>query len=325
MRRLFMTIWRLFWHLKTVLLAFTLLLSLGLNLILFVGGSLFSAVNSGFEAVSGIQTIASRNNAEIASLSEDVIIERKAKREVKGQLAETSAELVAERKVKRELKGQVAEISGDLVVERNAKRALRSQVSDQAAELASFRASNRQLKSQVRDIGLGIVPFKGKKVALSAAVDETADMVNRRAVKTAKREVASMPAEAIPYLGTAMIVGVTALELYDLCATLKDMSALKRAFNPDFSQSDEELEVCAMKVPPKAQIIEAVKASPEKAWAAATAVTPSWSELKQFEFPEVSWAEMWGTSTSGASDIWDNTAEGANDIGAKVKKWWSAE
>ncbi len=160
---------------------------------------------------------------------------------------------------------------------------------------------------------------------MSAAVDETADMVNRRAVKTAKREVASMPAEAIPYLGTAMIVGVTALELYDLCATLKDMSALKRAFNPDFDQSDEELEVCAMKVPPKAEIIEAVKASPEKAWAAATAATPSWSELKQFEFPEVSWAEMWGTSTSGASDIWDNTAEGANDIGNKVKKWWLAE
>ncbi|WP_334065738.1 hypothetical protein [Nereida ignava] len=304
MRELFLNIWRLVWRLKSILLTIALLLSLGLNLILFVGGSLFSAVNSGFEALSGIQTIASRNKAEIASLSEDVIIERKAKREVKGQLAETSAELVAER---------------------NAKRALRSQVSDQAAELASFRVSNRQLKSQVRDIGLGIVPFKGKKVALSAAIDETADMVNRRAVKTAKREVASMPAEAIPYLGTAMIVGVTALELYDLCATLKDMSALKRAFNPDFGQSDEELEVCAMKVPPKAEIIEAVKASPEKAWAAATAATPSWSELKQVEFPDVSWAEMWSTTTSGASDIWDNTAEGANDIGAKVKKWWSVE
>ena len=320
-----MIILRLFWRFKTLLLAFMLIGSLGLNLILFVGGTLFSAVNNGFEAISGIQTIASRNKAEFASLSEDVISERKAKREVKGQLAETSAELAAERKMKRELKGQVAKISGDLVIERNAKRALRSQVSDQAAELASFRVSNRQLKSQIRDFGLGIVPFKGKKVPLKAAVDETADMIGSRAVKTAKREVASMPAEAIPYLGTAMIVGVTALELYDLCATLKDMSALKRAFNPDFEQSEDELKVCAMKVPAKEEIIETVKTSPEKAWAAATAATPSWSELKQVEFPEVSWAEMWSTTTSGASDIWDNTAEGANDIGAKVKKWWSAE
>ena len=302
-----------------------LLLSLGLNLILFVGGSLFSAVNSGFEALSGIQTIASRNMAEIADLSEDVIVERKAKREVKGQLAETSAELIAERKLKRELKGQVAEISGDLVVERNAKRVLKNQVSDQAAELASFKVSNRQLKSQIQDFGLGVVTFKGKNVPLKAAVDETADMIGRRAVKTAKREVASMPAEAIPYLGTAMILGVTALELYDLCATLKDMSALKRAFNPDFEQSEDELEVCVMKVPAKEEIIDAVKTSPEKAWAAATAVAPSWSELQQVEFPEVSWTEIWNTTKDGTSYIWDNTAEGASDIGAKVKKWMSAK
>lgn len=320
--------------------------SLALNLILFVGGALFSAVNNGFEAVSGIQTIASRNNAEIASLSEDVMIERKAQREIKSQLAETSAdfadtrtinrklqqetrelsaELVAERKMKRELRGQVEEISVDLVVERNAQRALKGQASEQAAELATVRISNKQLESQIRDFDLGIVPFKGKKVPLRAAVDETADMIGGRTVKTARREVASMPAEAIPYLGTAMIVGITALELYDLCATLKDMSALKRAFNPDFSQSDEELEVCSMNVPSREKIIEVVKASPEKAWSAATAATPSWSELKLVQFPEVSWVEMWGTTTISASDIWENAAEGANDIGAKVKKWWSAE
>ena len=43
-----------------------------------------------------------------------------------------------------------------------------------------------------------------------------------------------MPGEAVPYLGTAVIVGVTAREIGDLCATLKDISALKRAFNPSF-------------------------------------------------------------------------------------------
>ena len=65
--------------------------------------------------------------------------------------------------------------------------------------------------------------------------------------------------------------------------------------------------------------------SPEKAWAAATAVAPSWSELQQVEFPEVSWTEIWNTTKDGTSDIWDNTAEGASDIGAKVKKWMSAK
>ena len=53
-----------------------------------------------------------------------------------------------------------------------------------------------------------------------------------------------MPSEAFPYLGSTVIVGVTALEISDLCATLKDMPALKRAFNPSFQQSEQELEVC---------------------------------------------------------------------------------
>ena len=346
MQRVLRGVWRFFWRLKTILMAFLLVGSLTVNVILFVGGSFFSVINNSFEALSGIQTLASRNTAEIASLSEEVVLERNAKRELKGQLRETSAdladtritngrlqretrelsaELFAERKARRELKGQVAELSGDLIVERNTRRALKSQVSEQAAQLATYRVTNRQLKTQIRDFGMGIVPFRGKRVALTTAVDETADIIGERAVRTARREVASMPAEAIPYLGTAIIVGVTALEIYDLCATLKDMSALKRAFNADFEQSEEELEVCSMKVPPKEEIIAAVKGSPQKAWAAATAATPSWSELKQIDFPEVALSEMWDSTREGASGMLGNTVENINDLGDKLDKWWSAE
>ena len=346
MSKLIKIIWRVFWNLKTIIITGILLCSLAINIILFVGGSFFSIMNNGFEALTGIQTIASRNKAEIAGLSEEVIIERNAKREIKGQLRDTSAdladtrvsnrklkkergeltaELVTERKLKRGLKAQVAEISGDLILERNAKRALKSQVSDQAAELASYRITNRQLKSQIRDFSLGLIPFKGKKVAIKAAVDETADVIGKRAVKTAKREVVSMPAEAIPYLGTAIIAGVTALEIYDLCATLKDMSALKRAFNPDLLESEEELEVCSIKVPPKEEILATVKASPLKAWNAANEALPSWSELKELEVPDVNWSEMWSSAKEGSTSTWDSTSESVNEFGNKVKKWWEAD
>ena len=241
---------------------------------------LFSIVNNGFEALTGIQTIASRNKAEIAGLGEEIVLERNAKREIKGQLRDTSADLADTRITNRKLQKETRELSADLITERQLKRELRSQVTEQAAELTTFRVTNRQLKSQVRDFGMGVIPFKGKKVALKTAVDETADVIGKRAVKTAKREVTSMPAEAIPYLGPAIIVGVTTLEIFDLCATLKDMSALKRAFTPDFLQSAEELEVCSIKVPPKEEILATVKASPKKAWEATKELTPNWSELK---------------------------------------------
>ena len=325
MYKIFRFLWRIFWNLKTIIITATLLISLALNIVLFLGGSLFSIVNNGFEALTGIQTIASRNKAEIAGLGEEIVLERNAKREIKGQLRDTSADLADTRITNRKLQKETRELSADLITERQLKRELRSQVTEQTAELATFRMTNRQLKSQVRDFGMGVIPFKGKKVALKTAVDETADVIGKRAVKTARREVTSMPAEAIPYLGTAVIVGVTALEIYDLCATLKDMSALKRAFNPDFMQSDEELEVCAIKVPPKEEILAAVKASPKKAWEAAKEATPSWSELQQLEVPDVTWSEMWSSTKEGTANTWDSTSESVNELSNKVKKWWTTD
>jgi len=325
MYKIFRFLWRIFWNLKTIIITAVLLISLALNIVLFIGGSLFSIVNNGFEALTGIQTIASRNKAEIAGLGEEIVLERSAKRELKGQLRDTSADLADTRITNRKLQKETRELSAELITERQVKRELRSQVTEQAAELTTFRVTNRQLKSQVRDFGMGVIPFKGKKVALKTAVDETADVIGKRAVKTAKREVTSMPAEAIPYLGTAVIVGVTALEIYDLCATLKDMSALKRAFNPDFMQSDEELEVCAIKVPPKEEILAAVKASPKKAWEAAKEATPSWSELQQLEVPDVTWSEMWSSTKEGTANTWDSTSESVNELSNKVKKWWTTD
>ena len=55
-------------------------MSLGAEHYFFGGGAMQSMVNNGFEALTGNQTIASRNKSEIADLGEKAIIERDAKR-----------------------------------------------------------------------------------------------------------------------------------------------------------------------------------------------------------------------------------------------------
>ena len=330
--RVLKLLWRILWNLKTILISLILISSLAFNIILFLGGSLYSVINSGFEVITGIQTIGSRNKAEIVDLGDNLIVERKAKRELKGELAETSGQLVAERTVKRELKGQVAEISGELVVERTLKRELKSQVADisgdlviernikrtlkselaeQAANLAIERTTKRALKVTMRNLSLGMVFFKGKKVAVQKAVEVTANKIGKRAQKSAARNVASMPGEAIPWLWTAVIVGVTALELHDLCATIKDMTELKRAFDPTLTSSEEELEVCSITVPPKDVILAAVKASPHKAWEKAKELTPSIEEISEMEMPEVNF-----------QDLWSKTKTNTGDWTEKLKNYW---
>lgn len=345
---------KFFWKLKTLILTGVLLVSLGLNLILFLGGSLYSMINSGFEVATGVRTIATRNKAQIADLGDNLILERKAtrelnseltetsgelvteramkrelkgqvtelsgelvverqmKRELKSELAETSGQLVVERTAKRELKSQLADISGELIIERNAKKALKSELAERSAKLAVERTTQRTLKSQIRDLTAGLVPFGGKKVALRTAVEETADKIGKRSVKSATRNVSSMPGEAIPWLGTAVIAGVTALELYDLCETMKDMTELKRAFDPTFTTNADELEVCSIKVPPKEEIIEAVKNSPEMAWKQAKSFTPSLDELKAMEMPEID-----------LENIWNNTADSTKSLSEKLKNYWN--
>jgi len=347
-------------RLKTLILIVSLFTSLGVNVILFVGGSFFSALNSGFEVITGFQTIANRNKAEIANLSEDVLAERKAKREIRGQLSEVTEDLTETRLANRKLEREAKQLSVDLIAERQAKREIRNQLTQTSTELAATKmsakslqkaaeqataeiaaerkikrelkksladvsATNRQLKSQVRDFAMGLVPFKGQKVALKTAVDQTADTIGKRAVKTAKREVASMPGEAIPYLGTAIIVGVTALEISDLCATLKDMTALKKAFNSDLLETDEELEVCSIKVPPKKEIIATVKASPQKAWIAAKEASPSWEEIKNMEMPDVNWSDLLDETVESGGDLWGSTKAEVSNFGGKVKNWWNKD
>jgi len=307
------------------------MLSLCVNLALFLGGSLFSVLNNGFEAVTSIQTIGSRNKAEIAQLGDNLVVERKAKQELKAELGETSAELISEKKIKRELSTQLTNTSADLaterkikaelksqlgrtsqnlITERQAKKALQSKLASQAGELAAEKTSNRILKSRYDEILDGLVTFKGKAVPVTKAVSQTVMQIGRRSSRSAARSVASMPGEAIPWIGTAVIVGVTSLEIRDLCLTMKDMTEFQRAFDPSFKTNEDDLEVCAIKVPPKEEIIAAVKASPGKAWEAAKEATPSLEDIRNMKMPDVKG--------------WWETGEGAvSDFGGKVGAWWS--
>ena len=260
-------IWRTLKAIRFLLISFVLVLSLCINLALFLGGSLFSILNSGFEAVTNIQTIGSRNKAEIAQLGDNLSTERQAKRKLKTELDETTARLVSERKIKKKLATELSQNSP-------------------------------------------LVLFKGQKVTVKTAVEKTAEQIGKRSTKSAVRNVASMPGEAIPWIGVAVIVGVTALEISDLCLTMKDMIELQRAFDPSFEADEANLEVCSIKVPPKEDIIASVKGSPRAAWEIAREATPSLEDIKSIEMPDV---KDWWTKSEGA----------ITDFRGKISDWWN--
>ena len=265
---------------------------------------------------------------EMAGLSDNLLSEKKISGELKSQVAGLSDNLVGEKKISRELKTEMAGLSDNLLSEKKISGELKSQVAGISDNLANEQKIGRALKAKVARLTLlskGLVNFRGKKIPIKNAVDLTADTISKRAVKTSKREVSSMAGEALPYFGTAVIVAVTAMELVDLCDTIQDMNVLKRAFDPNLNPSEEELTVCSIKIPTRAELVEQLKASPEKAWKAAKEATPTIEELKDIEIPDVDFKAVVAGSKGKATELWGSTQESSQKTYLKVKNWWEAE
>ncbi|GGB87389.1 hypothetical protein GCM10011363_00030 [Marivita lacus] len=277
-------------------------LSLMFNVVAVFGGALFSAVSAAVGSVTGARTLIASHADEIAELNTDLVAERRVQRELRTEVADLSGNLAVARTANRELREQVTELGEDMATSRLALRQARSEITDLTDNIAAERLATRQLREEIGD---GLVDFGGRRIALRDAVGETADTVSSRAAKSATRETASMAGEALPYVGTAVIVGVTALEISDLCQTIRDMNALKRAFNPSLAPSEEELTVCSMPVPSRQELWNATVSAPGAAWEYSKDAVPKLEDLKSFELPSRQdlWA-LWSGIRAGVAGRW---------------------
>ncbi len=98
---------------------------------------------------------------------------------------------------------------------------------------------------------------------------EAAERITSRAVRSTARATASIHGEALPFLGTAVVVASLGLDHYDACETTKDMHEPDMAFNPD--NANDERKVCGMRAPTAANVWQVMLASPGAAWEEAVA------------------------------------------------------
>ncbi len=82
--------------------------------------------------------------------------------------------------------------------------------------------------------------------------------IANRTVRTVTRNVGSVVPEAIPYLGVGVMLSVTAMDVIDGCATMRDVHELLQTFN--VKGVDEQLnEVCSMVVPGQDSVMSGVE------------------------------------------------------------------
>ncbi|THD73242.1 hypothetical protein E7681_11095 [Thalassobius vesicularis] len=130
------------------------------------------------------------------------------------------------------------------------------------------------------------VTYRGQKRLLSEAVEDTAGRIGRRTAAGAARNAGSVVAEAIPFAGIAVVLGVTAWDLKDSCDTMKDLHELELAFVPGTEADPEATEVCGLAVPSTEEVWAAVRSSPTVAWKAAKGYLP---DLPELSVPKIDW------------------------------------
>ena len=105
--------------------------------------------------------------------------------------------------------------------------------------------------------------LKTESAKRSDALQKTSKRMADRSTVGATRNIASLPGEAIPLLGTALIIGVTTWDIYDFCNNLKDLNELNTVFEHQLEDQDK---VCGMKVPTKEKVMDEVEKNWQKAY-----------------------------------------------------------
>lgn len=91
------------------------------------------------------------------------------------------------------------------------------------------------------------VRYRGRMVPVARAVGDTSRRASVRVMNAARRNILTMPGEALPVFGIAVVAAATAWELRDTCALMKELHELDLAFNPQ--AAIDGTEVCGLKVP----------------------------------------------------------------------------
>jgi hypothetical protein len=123
-------------------------------------------------------------------------------------------------------------------------------------------------------------------------VRKTTKRLAVRSASNAARNSTSAAAEAIPYVGIAIILGVTAWDLHDACETLKDANELNAAFGQ--AREDQET-VCGITVPTKKEIIAKASENWRVVYAsAAESLNSAGKAIVDVRPPTPSWPDIRG-------------------------------
>ena len=130
----------------------------------------------------------------------------------------------------------------------------------------------------------------------ATSVKKVSSRLAVRSARSASRNVSASAAEAIPWIGAAIVVAEVGWDVYDACETMKDVNELNRIFGND---PEDQSKVCGMKVPTKDELLSTVKTDWQSTYkAAAETLNSAGHSVVSITPPRVSWSDLKGSVCS---------------------------
>lgn len=182
----------------------------------------------------------------------------------------------------------------DVAVATEVLRAEKTQLTSKNHELTSknHKLDNKhaELERSHKDISTKHAELKATNIKQATVAKNVSQKIAERSAKTATRNIASLGGEAIPFLGTALILGVTAWDIYDLCETLKDINQINQVFGHPLQNQQA---VCGREIPSTAQVMASVTSNWQLAYKSATdSINQAGNTMVSPSPPNISWSQM---------------------------------
>jgi len=96
----------------------------------------------------------------------------------------------------------------------------------------------------------------------SKSVKKISSKIVKRTIKTSKRSLVSLPLEAVPYLGIATLLAMTALELKTACDNINDIDSINNEMGYGEVAFEDEFDIrviCNPDIPSLDSLIDGLK------------------------------------------------------------------
>ena len=265
---------------RTLIVVIALVVSLGANVTLFVGGVLYSFVDEFVEQTFDLATAAGK--------------QRKALTALKTSSAKQARALAAWRAVAERQRGELSTLRATAARQSRKLSAANALSARQQKKLAAGRAAWAQQGRALNDLKTALAR-QGRALEWEAgkirnAAGSAAKESRNRLAKAVGRNIITAPVKALPYAGAAAIVGFTAWEISVLCKTIRDMDKIQKATGAPEAEAEITPAVCADPEPAVKRAVATMKNFSREQWGEMRNYAP---HLPDWDGIPDSWLQAW--------------------------------